>query len=174
MAVEQNQPSKPSAAGKATARASVRVSPGLEGLLRVALAAAAVLLGVQSVLMALLAHQSVWKTSWVIAAVFMGPVVLHWPAVFDLAAITAAMTALYPSSFLCVLLLSGVVQRLSPKWAILIGALVGFLFYLVDLYGLTGLFPWLAGELNGMAVLSHLVFGGVAAWLLARAGEEFA
>jgi hypothetical protein len=171
MATEQHLPSKPSVAGKATAKASARVFPRMEGLLRVALVAAAVLLGVQSALMAIFAHQEVWKTSWVIAAVFMGPVVLHWPAVFDLAAITAAIAALYPTAFLCVLILLIVDQRQSVKWSMLTGAMVGFLLYFVELYVLTRLYPWLAAERNWMAAVSHLVFGGVAAWLLWRAEE---
>ena len=121
--------------------------------------------------MAIFAHQDVWKTSWMIAAVFMGREVLHWPAVFDMAAITAALAALYPSAFLCVLILLIAEQRRSVKRSILTGAMVGFLFYFVDLYALTRLFPWLAAERNWMAALSHLVFGAVAAWLLGRAEE---
>jgi hypothetical protein len=171
MASDQDLHPKTSVAAKATNRAPPHVFLGVEGLLRVALVAAAVLLGVQSALMAMFAHQDVWKTSWVIAAVFMGPEVLRWPAVFDMAAITAAIAALYPTSFLCVLILLIVEQRLSVKWSILTGVMVGFLFFFVDLHVLTRLFPWLAEERNWMAALSHLVFGGVAAWLLERAGE---
>lgn len=155
-----------------TLRTTIHVSLGPAEMLRIALSAAAVLLGVQSVLMCIFGHQNVWKTSWVIGAIFMGPEVLRWPAVFDMAAIAAALATLYPTSLLYVLILHGVAHGLSLKWSIPLAAVLGLLFFFVELYALTRWFPWLAEERNWMAVLSHLVFGGVTAWLLRRAAGE--
>lgn len=169
-----SSPQRPSPSKEIRHRASVRVLPGLADILRIALAAAGILLGSQSVLMSVFAHQNVWKTSWVLAAVFMGPEVLHWPAVFDMAAITAALAALYSTSLLCTLILFAVPHSLSPKWSIFLAAMLGLLFCCLELYGLTRWFPWLAQERNWLAVLSHLVFAIVTAWLLQRAGEELA
>jgi hypothetical protein len=143
-------------------------------LLGIALAGAVVLLAVQSILMAIFAGQSIWKTTWVLGAVFMGRDVLHWPAVFDFAACTAALTALYPTTLVCAVLLSGLTCRVTLKWAILAGAVVGGLFYIGDLYGFTRLFPWLVQERNGMAAASLVILGVVTAWLLRQASAELA
>ncbi len=172
MLTEQSSPSNPDATGQAVSRPRLRAGLEPGRLLGLALAGAGVLLGVQSILMAIFAQESVWKTSWVVAAGFMGTEVLHWPAVFDLAPITAALTALYPTALVCAVLLYPATHYLGLKWSILLGGLAGGLFYVGDLYGLTRLFPWLVQERNWMAVVSHLVFGGVTAWLLQRAREE--
>jgi hypothetical protein len=169
MAAEQHSSANQALADNTASRPALRTGLGLGELLGIALAGAGVLLGVQSVLMAVFAHESLWKTSWVVGAVFMGTEVLHWPAVFDLAPITAALTALYPTALACALVLGAATHRLGLKWAILAGGVAGGLFYFGDLYGMTRLFPWLAAERNWMAVVSHLVFGGATAWLLQRA-----
>lgn len=161
-------------AGECPPKPPLRASLGPGQLLWIALAGAGVLLGVQSVLMGVFGHESVWKTSWVVGAIFMGREVIHWPAVFDLAPITAAMTALYPTALVCALVLYGLTHRLPLNGAILTGVLVGALCYWADLYSLTPRYPWLAAERTWTTLVSYLVFGAVTAWLLRRANEELA
>jgi hypothetical protein len=172
MAAEQNLPPNQSVPGNTTLKATSRASLLPGQLLGPALAGAGVLLAVQSVLMALFAHQSVWKTSWVVAAIFMGPEVLHWPPVFDFAALTAALTALYPTALVCGVVLCLATRRLGLNYSLLVGGLIGLLFCPIDLYAPTRLFPWLAEERNWMAPLSYLLFGGVTAWLLRLVRQE--
>ena len=144
-------------------------------LLGIALGSAAVLLLTQSILASLFTGQSFWKTDWMIATVFMGSAVSRWPAVFDLAPITAALTALYPIALTVVLLLCTIVDRLNKARAMVAGSMLGLVFYFVDLYGLVGWFPWLVQERDWMMFVSHLVFGAAAAWLLVEraAGRKF-
>ncbi len=142
--------------------------PVCSHLLRFALGTAAVLLTAQTVLVCIVAHQSLWRTSWVLASVFIRKAVLNWPAVFDLAALTAALTAPYPIALTAALILCPLVGRLKLRHAILLGTVVGVVFFFVDLYGLVSFFPWLVLERSWMALLSHLIFGGITAYGLKR------
>jgi hypothetical protein len=139
--------------------------------LRLALGGAFLLLLVRSVLAAAFAAQSFWQPSWAVASVLMGPHVLEWPAVFDGAAIMAAIVALYPTCLVAVLLLACAVVPLDLRGAIAAGAALGLGCYFMDLYAFLHWFPWLEQERTWMTLVSYLAFGAMAAWRVKRAEE---
>ncbi|MGH9914937.1 MAG: hypothetical protein ACRD63_06570 [Pyrinomonadaceae bacterium] len=51
----------------------------------------------------------------------------------------------------------------SMGMASVAGVLFGLVVYLINFYGMTHFFPWFAEARNWMSLLSHLVFGAVAA-----------
>ncbi|HUC85496.1 MAG TPA: hypothetical protein VL970_09915, partial [Candidatus Acidoferrales bacterium] len=138
--------------------------------LAVGLIAATVSLATQSALEAFIAHQSVWKTSWIIGSIFMGSVVVNWPAVFDFAAITASVTALYPGTLVATFVLCGICPRVNLLPAVLIGATLGLAICFVEFHEVIPRFPWMSMEHNWLMAASQSVSGGTAAWLLKRIG----
>lgn len=51
------------------------------------------------------------------------------------------------------------VGRLRTAPALVVGALYGLAIYVVNLYGLTTLFPWFAAARDWVTLVTHLVFG---------------
>ncbi len=51
------------------------------------------------------------------------------------------------------------VHRLARSRALLAGALYGLAIYVINLYGLTALFPWFAVSRGAVTLIAHLVFG---------------
>ena len=139
---------------------------GIHSIFWAALCADAALLAGDSILTGLVAGHSVWRPTWVVASVFMGKVVLHWPPVFDLAAITAAMTALFPFCFCYALLLALVVLPWSLNRPCLAGAAFGALCYFASGYGLAHWRPWLSGERGWILLVSHVALGLTATGVL--------
>ncbi len=142
--------------------------PGLHDILWGTLIAAATLLAADSFLTGLFTPQSIWKPSWVLAAIFMRKVVLHWPAVFDFGAISAALTALYIVSFGYVALLAWLILPWNWNRAVLAGGIWGLACYFVNFYLVTAWIPWLTSERNWIALVSHVLLGIVAAEALVR------
>ena len=103
------------AAEEPSPRPPLRAGPGPGQLLGIALAGDGILLALHSVFVGIFAHECLWKTSWIVGTVLMGPEVIHWPSVFDLAPITAALTALYPTALVCALMIYGLTHRQGSK-----------------------------------------------------------
>jgi hypothetical protein len=146
----------------------MRIVPGIKSILLAAWIASATLLIVESLLTAIFTPQSFWSPFWRVAAIFMGTVVLHWPAIFDFSAIAAAWTALFLISIVYVLILAWTILPWSGRHSITVGAVYGIPCYLVNLYIFGARFPWLADERNWRTLLSHLAFGAMSAWVLAK------
>lgn len=139
-------------------------------VLGVALMAAFFLLASQSVLESLCGRQCFWKASWMIGSIFMGPFVVNWPAVFDLAPITASVTAIYPGVLFITLVLCEICPRLNMLPAILSGCALGLAVCFVEFHESIRCFPWLSPVWNWMMLASHLFTGGTTVWLLKRIG----
>jgi hypothetical protein len=138
----------------------------------VALMADALLLGVQSILSVVIDGEGLWRTSWVAGAVFMGADTAHWPAVFDFTAITAALAAIFPSSFAMAVCLALVLPRPTLEQSLLCEIGLGLLLYFVDVHVFTHWFPFLAQERNWWDILSHMIFGSGTAWLLTKISRK--
>ena len=138
----------------------------LSAILWATVLATGTLLAAVSLLSGLFTHQNVWRTSWVVGAIFMGDVVLHWPAVFDFSALSAAFTALYIVALGYVLVLAWLILPWNWNRAVLAGGLWGCVCYCINLFGFTTWFPWLTSERNWIVFAGHLLFGVVAAHLL--------
>lgn len=141
---------------------------GLGSILGTALIASGALLAIEAVLTAAFTGQSGWKPFWTVAAIFMGPVVQRWPAVFDFGAISAAWTALFIISIGYAAILGWVLLPWNRGRAVAVGAVFGLFCYLINLFGFAALFPWLASQRNWVTLASHVGFGAVAAWNLHR------
>ncbi len=128
--------------------------------------AAGALLGVDSLLTGLFSSQSMGKASWTFGAIFMGPVVLHWPAPFDFGAISAAWVAIWIAAIGYVTVLAWFIFPWNRGRELAAGAVWGLVCFIPSVFGFTRLFPWLAAERNWMTLISFGVFGAVAAWAL--------
>lgn len=95
------------------------------------------------------------------AALVLGPAVVP-PATGGEAGILLLAGAIHAglSLFYAVLLLPLRRSRRLP--ALLIGTGFGLLLYLVNLYGLTVVFPWFEAARSGAALAAHIAFGVVA------------
>lgn len=117
----------------------------------------------QSVLASIIYGESVWAPFHRIAAMAVGSGALEdaYVFVFDIVLIAAALH--FGLSAFYGLVYSYVVVEFSPESAPWIGAIGGVLIYLVNFYGFTGLYPWMA-EMRGIVTLfTHAVFGGLLA-----------
>jgi hypothetical protein len=114
-----------------------------------------------------------WRTSHMIAPIFLGPEVLQTSGYsFSVGVVAIALATHYALGIVFGLALAAVMAPLSldatAGRTLLTGAVFGVALYLVNFYGTVRWFPWLA-ELRGWATLAaHLVFGIVAALLYSK------
>lgn len=93
------------------------------------------------------------------AALVLGAGVLPPPASFDgwiwlvATAIHFALSAAYAA------LLRPLALRLGRSAALLSGAVSGVVLYGINLYGFTGLFPWMVAARGASAAAAHIAFG---------------
>lgn len=117
-----------------------------------------------------------WQISYMVAALVMGPGILHSAApAFDVGVVAVALITHYLLGIVFGLVLGALIGALPRETGVgraeWIGAAFGIVLYAINFYVLAQLFPWFA-ELRGWSTLiAHLVFGIVAAllyWKLAR------
>lgn len=106
---------------------------------------------------------SPWGPPRMIAAIGMGEGVLPPPATFDLTIVLVAMVIHFALSALIGLVWALRFGRLGMLPALVVGAVLGLLIYVVNFYGMTAVFPWFAMARGWVAILSHVVFGLVLA-----------
>lgn len=107
---------------------------------------------------------SPWGPPRMIAAIAMGKDVLPPPATFDFGILMVAMMVHLVLSVIYAIVLAFIVNRMSFWMALLVGAVFGYVLYLVNFYVMTGIFPWFANARNWVSVFTHIVFGIGAAW----------
>ena len=111
--------------------------------------------------------QSVWALPRMIAAIVMGRGVLAQPATFAPAVILVALVTHFVLSILFAVILAVIMAPFSLDSstgnASLVGAVFGLILYVVNYYGMTQLFPWIADARSWVSFLNHIVFGLVAA-----------
>lgn len=107
---------------------------------------------------------SPWGPPRMIAAIILGKEVLPPPATFDLGVLMAAIMLHLVLSAIYAIVLVLIVKRMSLWVAILVGAVFGYLLYLVNFYAMTGIFPWFANARNWVSAITHIIFGIAAAW----------
>lgn len=121
-----------------------------------------------------------WRTSNMIAPIFLGTDVMQTAGLsFSFEVVAIALTVHYALGIVFAMILAAIMTPLNldtaPTKALATGAAFGLVLYLVNFYGMVAFFPWLA-ELRGWATLAaHLVFGGVAAllyWKLERTSRQ--
>ena len=139
------------------------------------LVAGAVLMVLDLLWATLVAGDSPWRSSHLVAAILMGPQVLG-AVDFAPGIVTAALLTHYVLgvAFGCALafLLVGFGWQGHAVAAPVIGALFGLALYVVDFYGMTRVFPWLIEMRGWPNLLAHVVFGVVAAGLYEWLGRR--
>jgi hypothetical protein len=120
---------------------------------------------------------SPWRTSHMIAPIFMGPDVPQSPGFsFSFSVVATALAVHYVLGIAFGLVLAAIMAPLkldaSMPRAVVTGAAFGLVLYLINFFGMVLWFPWLA-DLRGWAtVAAHLVFGVVAALLYWKLTER--
>lgn len=144
-------------------------------------AAGAVLMVLDLVWSAIFNPDGPWRTSHMIAPIFNGATdslqAADYP--FSVSVVSIALLTHYMLGIVFGLVLAAILAQLrldtEPLKALVTGAFLGLLLYVLNFEVLTAFFPWLAG-LRGTATLAaHLVFGCVAAvlyWRLKRTATE--
>lgn len=144
-------------------------------------AAGAVLMVLDLVWSAIFNPDGPWRTSHMIAPIFSGATdslqAADYP--FSVSVVSIALLTHYMLGIVFGLVLAAILAQLrldtEPLKALVTGAFLGLLLYVLNFEVLTAFFPWLAG-LRGTATLAaHLVFGCVAAvlyWRLKRTATE--
>lgn len=145
------------------------------------LAAGAVLMVLDLIWSAIFNPDGPWRTSHMISPIFSGATDSLQAADFrfSVSVVFIALLTHYVLGIVFGLVLAAILAQLrldtEPLQALVTGAFLGLLLYLLNFEVLTAFFPWLAG-LRGTATLAaHLVFGCVAAvlyWRLKRTATE--
>jgi hypothetical protein len=119
---------------------------------------------------AVVSNHGPWVASHLVAAIVLGPALLHSSA-FSVTVVAVALLAHYALGIAYGLLLAAIMAHfrldLSLGKASLAGAVFGALLYLLNFHGMTHFFPWFIDWRGTEALFTHLVFG-VAAALLYR------
>jgi hypothetical protein len=141
-------------------------------------AAGAVLMVLDLIWSALFNVHGPWRTSHMIAPIFLGADSLATEYRFSIGVVAIALTTHYVLGIVFGLVIAAIMAQLrleTPARALGTGAVLGALLYLVNFHALSGFFPWLAGLRGVDTLAAHLVFGMVAAllyWRLKRIPSE--
>lgn len=123
------------------------------------LIAGAVFMMLEMAMVPLFLGGSAWGPPRMIAAIVLGRDVLPPPATFNLGVLMAAMIVHFGLSIIYAVLFDWVTERLGLAVTVLLGAVFGFLLYLINFYGFTAIFPWFANARNWVSIFAHVVFG---------------
>ncbi len=107
---------------------------------------------------------SPWGPPRMMAAILLGAEVLPPPATFDIGILMAAMAVHFPISIIFAIITALVVDKMSLVTALIVGAVMGLILYVIGFYLMTGVWPWFANARNWVTIFAHLVFGLVAVW----------
>lgn len=124
----------------------------------------AVFMMLEMILVGTVGGGSPWGPPRMIAAIGMGKDVLPPPATFSAGVLIVAMIIHFILSIVYAVILAFFVARLSMNVALVVGAVFGLVLYLVNFYGFTAVFPWFAMARSPITIITHILFGVVAAW----------
>ena len=93
------------------------------------------------------------------AAILMGPSVLPPPSTFDLEIMIVATVIHFGLSVAYGLILGLAIHRLSMRPALFSGLVFGLILYVVNMYGITEIFPWFSAVRDWITIIAHVVFG---------------
>jgi hypothetical protein len=93
------------------------------------------------------------------AALLMGQGVLPPPSTFDLQIMIVATAVHFGLSVAYGLILGLVIDGLSMRSALFSGLVFGLILYVVNMYGITEIFPWFSAVRDWITIIAHIVFG---------------
>lgn len=99
------------------------------------------------------------------AAIVMGPAVLPPPSTFDLKVMIVATVIHAGLSVAYSLILVFAIHRLTMTGALLSGLVFGVILYVINMYDMTGIFPWFSAVRDWITIVAHLVFGTCVAFV---------
>jgi hypothetical protein len=122
---------------------------------------------VEMFLLGTFTDQNIFNPPRMMAAIVMGKGVLPSPGSgFNMGVMSVAMMVHLALSLVYAGILSIFISNMKMGLALFTGAVFGLVLYLVNFYGFTALFPWFAMARNWMSILSHIMFGVVAAGVM--------
>lgn len=109
---------------------------------------------------------SPWGPPRMIGAIILGKEVLPPPPTFDFGVVMVAVMLHLILSIVYAIILAWIINASKTSFwvSILIGAVFGYVLYLVNFYLFTGIFPWFANARNWVSAFAHISFGIGAAW----------
>lgn len=108
---------------------------------------------------------SPWGPPRMMAGIILGSDVVPPPATFDVGIMMAGLGVHLMMSIIFALMLAAIVNKLSFLWALVVGAVFGYVLYLVNFYLISeAIFPWFQNATNWVTSFSHISFGIGAAW----------
>lgn len=93
------------------------------------------------------------------AAIVLGRTILPPPVSFDGFAFLVASLVHFSLSILYSFILALIVARCTLWNSLLLGAVYGWLLYIVNMYGFSHIFPWFEMVRDWITLVTHLAFG---------------
>ncbi len=125
---------------------------------------AVVFMMLEMIMVPLFMGGSPWGPPRMMAAILLGSEVLPPPATFDLGVLMAALVVHLPISILFGIVTAFIIDKMSFVAALIVGAVLGLILYVIGFYLMTAVWPWFANGRTWVTIFAHLVFGLVAAW----------
>lgn len=113
------------------------------------------------VLVPLVQEGSPWAPLHMIGAIALGSGAMASPDTFDLQVVSVAVVLHLALAIIYGVILAFVVARLDAGSATLLGAVYGFLLYLINFYAFTKWFPWFADARDWISIFTHVVQGAL-------------
>ncbi|MFC4521490.1 hypothetical protein [Cupriavidus pinatubonensis] len=128
---------------------------------------AGVIFVVLEVLLSLAMGGSAWAPLRMTAAIVMGHGVATQVTAFSAGIVLVGLAVHFALSVAFGVILAAIMAPFnldsSVSMTSLVGAVFGLAVYLIDFYGMTRLFPWFMEARGALSLVTHLVFGLVAA-----------
>lgn len=129
------------------------------------LIAGLVMMMVEMIMVPLFLDGSPWGPPRMMGAIILGSEVLPPPATFDFGVVMAGVIVHLILSIIFAIILAFIINRISVMWSLVIGAVYGFVLYLVNFFLIAPvLFPWFMNATNWVTAFAHISFGLAAAW----------
>lgn len=118
----------------------------------------------QMVLVTIFNFGKFWGPPRMISAIVLGKDVLPPPAATTFWVIILGFIIHFILAIVFAIIIGLIVSRISMGAALGVGLAIGLALYFINFYAFTGIFPWFAKSRIWVTVVSHLVYGFMAAW----------
>jgi len=102
---------------------------------------------------------NLYRDARLTAAILMGTEVLPPPSTFDWTIMAVATAIHFILSIAYSLLLACLISRLGMTLSLTTGLIYGLGIYVVNMYGVTYIFPWFSEVRDWITIVTHAVFG---------------
>lgn len=93
------------------------------------------------------------------AAILLGQGVLPPPATFNWKVMIIATVIHFAISIAYSLILSRLLSHINTMLYLFAGSIYGLIVYVINMYGVTAIFPWFSEARDWITVVTHIVFG---------------